>query len=41
MELVEKREYFFVAVEPLAYFAFLFFYETVITKTQGLVVAKA
>ena len=28
-----------VVVEPLVYFAFLFFNETVITKTQGLVVA--
>ena len=32
---------FFVVVEPLVYFAFLFFNETVITKTQGLVVAIA
>ena len=30
-----------VVVEPLVYFAFLFFNETVITKTQGLVVAIA
>ena len=28
-------------VEPLVYFAFLFVNETVITKTQGLVVAIA
>ena len=28
-----------VVVQPLVYFAFLFFNETVITKTQGLVVA--
>ena len=33
--------HFFVVVEPLVYFAFLFFNETVITKTQGLVVAIA
>ena len=31
----------FFFVEPLVYFAFLFFNETVITKTQGLVVAIA
>ena len=30
-----------VVVEPLVYFAFLFFNETVITKTQGLVAAIA
>ena len=30
-----------VVVEPLVYFAFLFFNETVITKAQGLVVAIA
>ena len=30
-----------VVVEPLVYFAFLFVNETVITKTQGLVVAIA
>ena len=30
-----------VVVEPLVYFAFMFFNETVITKTQGLVVAIA
>ena len=30
-----------VVVEPLVYFTFLFFNETVITKTQGLVVAIA
>ena len=35
-----KRQ-FQVVVEPLVYFAFLFFNETVITKTQGLVVAIA
>ena len=28
-------------VEPFVYFAFLFFNETIITKTQGLVVAIA
>ena len=32
---------FKVVVEPLVYFAFLFFNETIITKTQGLVVAIA
>ena len=30
-----------VVVEPLVYFAFLFLMKTVITKTQGLVVAIA
>ena len=30
-----------LVVESLVYFAFLFFDETVITKTQGLVVAIA
>jgi len=30
-----------VVVEPLLYFAFLFFNETVITKTQGLVIVIA
>ena len=35
------NDFFVVVVEPLVYFAFWFFNETVITKTQGLVVVIA
>ena len=41
MDTKFARFYYVVVVEPLVYFAFLFFNETVITKTQGLVVAIA
>ena len=40
-KVIQNCYCFFVVVEPLVYFAFLFFNETVITKAQGLVVAIA
>ena len=40
-EVPIQAEGVLVVVEPLVYFAFLFVNETVITKTQGLVVAIA
>ena len=40
-EVNVQIKYSIVVVEPLVYFAFLFFNETVISKTQGLFVAIA
>jgi len=41
MILTEDKSNLEFFVEPLVYFAFLFLMKTVITKTQGLVVAIA
>ena len=40
-EVNVQIKYSIVVVEPLVYFAFLFFNETVIIKTQGLVIRLA
>ena len=39
--IIGPNHFFPVVVELLVYFAFLFFNETIITKTQGLVVVIA